>query len=120
WQSQSPTESNLARGTSRAIAYPPRTSCNFGRAGSQALSWSSRLRGVPSKGPIHVGKMHYGDSAIFQFNDRLLTHLRTIILAKFALQESLALTWHDSDQQRTVWLHPSIPLHFEFSGSETP
>jgi len=64
--------------------------------------------------------MHYGDSAIFQFNDRLLTHLRTIILAKFALQESLALTWHDSDQQRTVWLHPSIPLHFEFSGSETP
>lgn len=66
-----------------------------------------------------MGHLHYGGSESFSFDDRLLTHLRTVILAKLQLQESLSLTWQDGDQQRSIWLHPAIPLHFEFEAEST-
>ncbi|WP_449279145.1 DUF7882 family protein [Leucobacter sp. GX0328] len=67
-----------------------------------------------------MGHLHYGLGESFEFDDRLLTHLRTVILSKFALQEALALTWHTETTQHSVWLHPSVPLHFEFDVPETP
>lgn len=66
-----------------------------------------------------MGHLHYGNGASFAFDDRLLTHLRTVILAKLNLQESLVFTWSDDAQQRSVWLHPSIPVYFEFDERST-
>ena len=67
-----------------------------------------------------MGYLHYGNGDRFEFDDRLLAHLRTVILGKFVLQESLAFSWVDFGQQRSIWLHPSFPLQFEFDHESTP
>lgn len=66
-----------------------------------------------------MGHLHYANLDSFEFDDSFLTHLRTVTLAKFALQESFAFTWIAEERQRTIWLHPSVPLLFEFSESRT-
>jgi len=67
-----------------------------------------------------MGYLHYGGGYRFEFDDRLLAHLRTVILNKFTLQESLTLTWVDFGEQRSIWLHPTFPLQFEFDRETTP
>lgn len=67
-----------------------------------------------------MGYLHYGESRSFSFDDRTLTHLRTVILGKFNLRESLVFTWLEDGLQRTIWLHPTIALHFEFEEPATP
>lgn len=67
-----------------------------------------------------MGYLHYGPSQIFRFDDRALTHLRTVIMAKLLLQESLLFTWNDAGIQRSIWLQPAVPLQFEFEAAETP
>ncbi|QZY53187.1 DUF7882 family protein [Leucobacter tenebrionis] len=65
-----------------------------------------------------MGHLIYGHGERFEFDDRLLTHLRTVILAKLNLQESLVFTWSD-ERQHSIWLHPSMPVHFEFDQRTT-
>lgn len=67
-----------------------------------------------------MGYLHYGEAASFAFDNRLLTHLRTVILGKFILRESLPFTWSDGETQHSLWLHPSAPLRFEFDVGTTP
>ena len=67
-----------------------------------------------------MGQLHYGGLESFEFDDHTLTHLRTVILGKMNLQESLVFTWVDGAQQHSVWLHPSIPIHFEFDSVQLP
>ncbi|GAB2554850.1 hypothetical protein [Leucobacter ruminantium] len=68
-----------------------------------------------------MGYLHYGYGKSFAFDDRTLTHLRTTIFGKLNLQESVVFTWVDEDgHQRSIWLQPGIPLHFEFDAAETP
>lgn len=67
-----------------------------------------------------MGLLHYDNVASFEFDDRLLTHLRTVIFSKLNLQESLVLTWVDQGRQRSIWLHPTVPLQFEFDDEVTP
>lgn len=67
-----------------------------------------------------MGFLHYGETRSFGFTDRELTHLRTVILGKLNLQESLVFTWIDEGAQHSVWLHPTIPLHFEFEAEVSP
>lgn len=67
-----------------------------------------------------MGQLHYDAVASFAFDDRSLAHLRAVIVAKLNLQESLVFTWLDAGQQRSIWIHPSIPLQFEFDAEQTP
>lgn len=67
-----------------------------------------------------MGYLHYGGDVRFPFSDRLLTHLRTVILGKLNLQESLVFTWSDGKQQHSIWLHPAVSLRFEFDEEVTP
>lgn len=67
-----------------------------------------------------MGYLHYGENLSIGFGDRELTHLRTVILGKFNLQESLAFSWVADGSQHSIWLHPGIPLHFEFDSEVTP
>ncbi|PII81366.1 hypothetical protein BMH31_13155 [Leucobacter sp. OLIS6] len=67
-----------------------------------------------------MGYLHYSGMESFAFDDRLLTHLRTVILGKLNLQESLVLTWTRDGQQHSIWLHPTVPIHFEFDSEATP
>lgn len=67
-----------------------------------------------------MGYLHYGGIESFNVDDRTLTHLRTVILGKFNLQESLVFTWAEDGKQHSIWLNPSVPIHFEFDTDETP
>lgn len=67
-----------------------------------------------------MGYLHYGGLETFSFDDRALTHLRTVILGKMNLQESLVFTWIHDGKQHSIWLQPSVPVHFEFDTEETP
>jgi hypothetical protein len=70
-----------------------------------------------------MGTLIY-DSTIIEFDDRLLLHLQIVIVNKLRRHESFAMTWRDApeigDGRSTIWLDPSIPLYFKFSGSRTP
>lgn len=55
--------------------------------------------------------------------DRALSHLRVVILAKLRRSESFAVSWkHPAEQggRSTIWIHPGIPLRFVFEESDPP
>ena len=64
------------------------------------------------------------DATVIEFDDRLLLHLQIVIVNKLRRRESFAMSWRDSpeigDGRSTIWLDPSIPLYFKFSGSRIP
>lgn len=69
-----------------------------------------------------MGVLHYGYSFHpIEVDDRLLGHLRFVILDQLRRGDGLALTIDHSHpygpQHTTVWIHPSIPLRFEFDSS---
>ena len=72
-----------------------------------------------------MGKLIYGSQdAEFEFDDRLLAHLRVVIVTKLRRHESFTFTWdypssHGSGRM-SLWMHPSIPLGFRFFGSREP
>ena len=63
-----------------------------------------------------MGYLHYGPQQVFPFEDRVLAHLRAVIIGKLILQESFVFTWNDAGIQQTIWLHPTMTLYFEFEG----
>lgn len=67
-----------------------------------------------------MGYLRYGNNESFEFDDRVLAHLRSIIFSKFSHQESFGLTWISKGQQRSIWLHPATDVVFEFDHATTP
>ncbi len=66
--------------------------------------------------------MHGGRE--FEFEDRLLAHLKVVIGQKLKKQESFFLSWqkpHDQgDGRMSLWLSPYATISFHFSGSKEP
>jgi hypothetical protein len=71
-----------------------------------------------------MGYLTYGGSQEYEFDDRTLAHLKVAITMKLRRQESFLFSWSnpaDRGGGRTsIWLNPSIPLTFRFSGSRPP
>jgi len=72
-----------------------------------------------------VGKLIYGGSdASFEFDDRLLAHLRIVIVTKLRRRESFTLTWDtplsEGSGRISLWLDANIPLRFHFYGTKEP
>ncbi|WP_259537315.1 DUF7882 family protein [Herbiconiux daphne] len=72
-----------------------------------------------------MGVLMYGPSASeIDIDDRLLAHLKVVMLSKLRRSESFTISWDiDPDQgsgRETIWIHPAIPLRFRFSGSRPP
>ena len=72
-----------------------------------------------------MGTLVYdGRSAVITVDDRVLAHLRLVILAKFRRQESFSFSWTlgavNGSGRGTVWLSPAIPVYFQFDGSKEP
>lgn len=70
-----------------------------------------------------MGKLYYGgDSDPTELPDRVLAHVKAVVASKLRRGESFTLSWrHDPDGppgRSTLWLHPSIPLRFVFSGQD--
>jgi len=59
-----------------------------------------------------------------QIEDRALTHLKVVIATKLRRNESFTLSWKhpegDEGGRSTIWMHPSIPLRFDFDERESP
>ncbi len=69
-----------------------------------------------------MGTLFYGSQPIsIRIEDVLLRHIELVITSKLRRGEGLVLSWHDEgttgDGRSTVWIHPSIELHYRFSGS---
>lgn len=71
-----------------------------------------------------MGTIFYGGSGTpIEIEDRALAHLKVVIATKLRRGESFTVSWQHPEGRggrTTVWLHPSIPLRFEFEASETP
>jgi len=56
-----------------------------------------------------------------EFDDRALAHLQIVIASKFRRSESFNFSWSKDlapeSGRITIWMHPSIPLVYEFVGS---
>lgn len=72
-----------------------------------------------------MGILHYGyGSDPIEIEDLALAHLKVVVATKLRRNESFTLSWRHPDGQpvgrSTIWLHPSIPLRFDFDDPEQP
>ncbi|WP_345438841.1 DUF7882 family protein [Microbacterium gilvum] len=74
-----------------------------------------------------MGTLTYGNGggARISIDDRALSHLKVVIISKLRRQESFAVSWtHPCGSgptgRTTIWVHPAIPLRFDFDEPEPP
>lgn len=71
-----------------------------------------------------MGFMMYDGVNEFEFDDRVLAHLKFAIGIKLRRQESFFLNWTNEPDQGSgrvsIWISPTIPVMFRFSGSRPP
>jgi hypothetical protein len=65
-----------------------------------------------------------GHTAEIAMEDRTLAHLQIVIINKLRRQESFAFSWKEpasaGDGRSTIWIFPTVSLHFRFEGSRPP
>lgn len=69
-----------------------------------------------------MGSLIYGPTGTqVEIDDRVLAHLKVVVLTKLRRGESFAFSWDmGADRgsgRRTVWVNPSIGLEFRFEGN---
>jgi hypothetical protein len=72
-----------------------------------------------------VGQFIYGNPSVaVDFDDRVLAHLKVVILSKVRRGESFTFSWEYQASQgsghSSIWIHPTIPLQFNFLGGKEP
>ena len=71
-----------------------------------------------------MGYLIYGNGAEYELDDRVLAHLKVAIAAKLRIQESFLINWSipasEGSGRVSLWISPSIPLQFRFSGGKAP
>lgn len=71
-----------------------------------------------------MGYFIYAGTQEYEFEDRTLAHIKLAVSMKLRRQESFLMNWTNSAEKGSgrisLWLAPSIPLVFRFSGSRTP
>lgn len=72
-----------------------------------------------------MGRFIYGTPSItVEFDDRVLAHLKIVILSKVRRGESFTFSWEYSvasgSGHSSIWINPTIPLQFDFDGSREP
>ncbi|MEI3849811.1 MULTISPECIES: DUF7882 family protein [unclassified Microbacterium] len=72
-----------------------------------------------------MGVLHYGSYVHpFELDDRLVAHLRFVVLEYLRRGDGLALTVMQASpyppRQTTIWIHPGIAIRFELDDTEPP
>ncbi|MCU1634795.1 MAG: hypothetical protein JWQ68_34 [Cryobacterium sp.] len=72
-----------------------------------------------------MGKLIYGTPGTeIELDDRVLAHLKVAIVTKLRRDEKFLLSWQHGQEggggRSSIWIHPSIPLHFKFNGNSQP
>jgi hypothetical protein len=73
--------------------------------------------------PVEMGTLTYDVVSKAEFDDRTLVHLQIVIASKLRRGESFSLSWTKEPQgtgRTTIWMHPAIPLVYEFQNAATP
>ena len=70
-----------------------------------------------------MGALYYGtDSEPIEIPDRLLAHIKVVVISKLRRSERFTLSWASPSGsgggRATLWLDPSIPLRFVFDSAE--
>lgn len=55
-----------------------------------------------------------------EIDERTLAHLQVVITTKLRRHESFTLSWTRPDEfgRTTIWIHPAIPVKFDFDDAE--
>jgi hypothetical protein len=71
-----------------------------------------------------MGTLTYDVVSKVDFEDRALAHLQIVIASKLRRGESFNFSWTrdsaDGSGRTTIWMHPAIPLVYDYLGSRTP
>ncbi|NQX18325.1 hypothetical protein [Rathayibacter sp. VKM Ac-2857] len=71
-----------------------------------------------------MGQLIYGPGTVYEMDDRTLAHVKLALTAKLRRQESFLLSWpigvDQGSGRASLWIAPSIPLQFRFSGGRPP
>jgi len=69
-----------------------------------------------------MGRLLYGaPPSAHPFEDRTLAHLQSVITSRFRRGESFLLTTDDgAGRLSELWLHPAIPLRYEYEEEGRP
>lgn len=71
-----------------------------------------------------MGMFIYEGGPKVELEDRALTHVQLVIMAKLRRGEPFAFTWKEETSigggRTTVWLHPGSSLVFKYGGSRQP
>ena len=71
-----------------------------------------------------MSHLTYAGSTQYEIEDRMLAHVKAVVAAKLRRQESFLLSWavdaNAGSGRVSIWMSPSIPLEFRFSGSRVP
>lgn len=68
-----------------------------------------------------MGRLIYQERHTLDVEDRLLSHLRLVVMNKFRRGESFMLQAPHADHGTlSIWMHPSAPLVMQFYGGRQP
>lgn len=68
-----------------------------------------------------MGRLIYQERHVLDIEDRLLSHLRVVIMNKLRRQEPFMLMApHPEQGTLSLWLHPFTPIVLQFYGSRPP
>lgn len=69
-----------------------------------------------------MGAIVYGADRRIELDDRTLAHVKSVVVTKLRRQESFTLSClqvrGEPGSRISLWIHPSIPLQFEFDESD--
>lgn len=75
----------------------------------------------PPRTLASVGLLVYGSQGrTFDIEDRLLAHLRVVFMNKLRRNEPFMFHRSSDNGMFSVWVHPAVPMMFQFSGSRPP
>jgi hypothetical protein len=67
-----------------------------------------------------MGTIFYDAGPLVEIEDRTMAHLQVVIINKLRRQESFCLSFEDEDRRISVWVNPTTPLAFVYSGNRRP
>lgn len=68
-----------------------------------------------------MGRLIYQERPVLDIEDRMLSHLRIVVMNKLRRQEPFMLTAPHPDQGTlSIWMHPATPIVFQFYGGRQP
>ncbi|MFF1632422.1 hypothetical protein [Leifsonia sp. NPDC058248] len=71
-----------------------------------------------------MGTLIYGAGSRYEFDDRLLSHLKIAITTKLRMHEAFLVSWAQPVEQGSgrvsLWFSPAIPVQYLFDATKPP